>query len=352
MNSTMLLPIIGTLLMLPTLLPISTVSWWWVRIWDFPRLQLTVLYVVAVVLLYACAHRGWARFITVSAVALCAVYQVTWIYAYLPMAPVQTQRAMIPDRERTLRIMVANILMTNRAAEKFLRVVDAADPDILIVDEPDAWWERQLRWLDERFSHHTKYPLENTYGMIFYSRLPVLRSEVRFVVEDDIPSIHSIITLRSGQPLELISLHPRPPLPQVDTAARDAELVLVGREVKKSSYPSVVAGDMNDVGWSQTSELFQKVSGLLDPRRGRGLYPTFHAKYPFLRYPLDHLFHSQEFRLVSMRVLDDVGSDHFPLLVELSYEPERKDEQEVPRMDQDDQELAREKVGRVDEGKQ
>ena len=93
MNSTMLLPIIGTLLMLPTLLPISTVSWWWVRIWDFPRLQLTVLYVVAIVLLYACAHRGWARFITVSALALCAVYQVTWIYAYLPMAPVQTQRA-------------------------------------------------------------------------------------------------------------------------------------------------------------------------------------------------------------------------------------------------------------------
>jgi endonuclease/exonuclease/phosphatase (EEP) superfamily protein YafD len=247
---------------------------------------------------------------------------------------------------------VANILMTNRSAEKFLRIVNQANPDILIVDEPDAWWEGQLRVLDETFAHRTKYPLENTYGMIFYSRLPVLRSEVKFVVEDDVPSIHSLLQLRSGQPVELISLHPRPPQPNVDTEARDAELVLVGREVKKSPYPSIVAGDMNDVGWSQTSELFQKVSGLLDPRRGRGLYPTFHAKYPLLRYPLDHLFHSEEFRLVRMTVLDDVGSDHFPILVELSYEPERKEEQDVPQMKPDDHEQAREKIERVEEGKQ
>jgi endonuclease/exonuclease/phosphatase (EEP) superfamily protein YafD len=108
---------------------------------------------------------------------------------------------------------------------------------------------------------------------------------------------------------------------------------------------------MNDVGWSHTSELFRKVSGLLDPRRGRGLYATFHAKYPFLRYPLDHLFHSEEFRLVSMTVLDDVGSDHFPLLVVLSYEPERKNEQEVPQMQPGDHELAREKIGRLEEGR-
>jgi endonuclease/exonuclease/phosphatase (EEP) superfamily protein YafD len=351
MNSVVILLIVGVLLVLPTILPLSTVPWWWVRVWDFPRLQLAVLYLVALGSLYVWAPYGWSRFIIACALALCMAYQLSWIYPYLPIAPVQTRRATTTSLQHSLRIMVANILMTNRSAEKFLQVVNQADPDILIVDEPDAWWAEQLRGLDAVFPHQTKYPLENTYGMIFFSRLPVVRSEVKFVVEDDVPSVHSIIQLRSGQPVELISLHPRPPQPDVDTEERDAELVLVGREVRKSPYPSIVAGDMNDVGWSHTSELFRKVSGLLDPRRGRGLYATFHAKYPFLRYPLDHLFHSEEFRLVSMTVLDDVGSDHFPLLVVLSYEPERKNEQEVPQMQPGDHDLAREKVERLEEGR-
>jgi hypothetical protein len=79
--------------------------------------------------------------------------------------------------------------------------------------------------------------------------------------------------------------------------------------------------------------------------------PRFTPNTPFLRYRLDHLFHSEEFRLVSMSVLDDVGSDHFPLLVVLSYEPGREQEQEVPQMQPGDHELAREKIDRLEEGR-
>jgi endonuclease/exonuclease/phosphatase (EEP) superfamily protein YafD len=138
MNSTVILLIIGVLLMLPTILPLSTLPRWWVRTWDFPRLQLAILYLVAIGLLYVWAPRGWPRFIIACALILCIAYQLSWIYVYLPIAPVQTQRATTTSARHTLRIMVANILMTNRAAEKFLQVVNQADPDILIVDEPGA----------------------------------------------------------------------------------------------------------------------------------------------------------------------------------------------------------------------
>jgi hypothetical protein len=131
------------------------------------------------------------------------------------------------------------------------------------------------------------------------------------------------------------------------TDERDVELILVGRQAKASRYASIIAGDLNDVGWSQTTQVFQKVSGLLDPRKGRGLYATFHADYPFLRYPLDHLFHAAEFRLRHMEVLEHFGSDHFPLLMELMYEPERQGEQDVPQMDEQDHEQADEKVEQV-----
>ena len=54
-----------------------------------------------------------------------------------------------------------------------------------------------------------------------------------------------------------------------------------------------------------------------DPRKGRGMFATFHAALPGLRFPLDHCFHSPGFRLVRLDVLPAIGSDHFPILIEL-----------------------------------
>ena len=340
---------IGVILLLPTLLPLFPVDWWWVRIWDFPRAQLAVVYLVAIVLLLIVPGGGWTRTANAGVLAICLVYQLSWIVPYLPLAPVQTLNATRADPDVSLKILIANVLMTNRAADRFLAVAHQADPDLLIIDEPDSWWEQHLRVLDDIYAHHTKYPLDNTYGMIVYSRLPMLRSEVKFLVDEEIPSVHSLIQLRSGDIVEVIAVHPRPPLPQIDTAERDAELVLVGRQAKASPYATIVAGDLNDVGWSKTTQLFQQVSGLLDPRRGRGLYPTYHAEYLLLRYPLDHLFHAAEFRLRRIEVLDSIGSDHFPLLVELSYEPERRREHHIPQPDEATHERAQEKLERVGE---
>jgi endonuclease/exonuclease/phosphatase (EEP) superfamily protein YafD len=342
---------LSTIALLPTLLPLSSVDWWWVRIWDFPRLQLAILYLLGLGLLWMAADKSWRRIALAGALALAFLYQLTWIVPYLPLAPVQTQAATGADAKASIRIFIANVLMTNRAVDRLRTLIEHADPDVLILTEPDAWWEEQLQGLAQSFLYRTSHPLDNTYGMILYSRLPLVQPGVRFLVEPDIPSIHTRLRLRSDALVELIAVHPRPPQPAVDTAERDAELVLVGRQAKASRAPTIVAGDLNDVGWSQTTQLFQQVSGLLDPRRGRGLYATYHADYPVLRYPLDHLFHSREFRLRRMAVLGHFGSDHFPLLVELSYEPEHQGEQELPRADGAERRQAEEKLDRVREGR-
>ena len=145
-------------------------------------------------------------------------------------------------------------------------------------------------------------------------------------------------------------VHPKPPAPQeaTDTTNRDAELLVVGKRVAKNpGVPAIVTGDLSDVAWSFSTRLFQRVSGLLDPRRGRGLYATFHAHHALLRWPLDHVFHSDHFTLADLKRLPDVGSDHFPIFVALELTPGAETVQEGPDADASDAEVADAKIAKA-----
>ena len=181
--------------------------------------------------------------------------------------------------------------------------------------------------------------------MLLYSKLSLKNTAVKFLLEDYIPSIFCTVTLPSKKEVEIICVHPKPPRPdkRQDSTARDAELLIVAKYVQHQDEPIVVMGDFNDVAWSHTTRLFQRISGMLDPRRGRGFFNTFHADYPFLRYPLDHIFHSNHFAVASIERCEHIGSDHFPVYVALVLDeqypevqpasvPEGNDEEEARRM--------------------
>jgi endonuclease/exonuclease/phosphatase (EEP) superfamily protein YafD len=131
--------ILSMIALLPTLLPLSSVDWWWVRIWDFPRVQFAVLYLLGLGLLWMAAGKGWGRLGLACVLALAFLYQLTWIVPYLPLAPVQTQGATRVHANASIRIFIANVFMTNRAADRLRALSEHADPDVLILTEPDAW---------------------------------------------------------------------------------------------------------------------------------------------------------------------------------------------------------------------
>jgi endonuclease/exonuclease/phosphatase (EEP) superfamily protein YafD len=338
--------VLGIVAVVATALSLLRARAWWIRIWDFPRVQVALIGIAALVLGAVDGSLDWPATGLAGLVAVAVAYQVALVWRYTRLAPREVQQNRHEERDRRISLVMSNVLQTNRQSDRLLAVVRERDPDLVLCVETDDWWEKQLDALVGTHPNVVRSPLPNTYGMLLYSRLPLEETQVDFLVEPDIPSIQANVRLPDGTLVWLNCVHPRPPVPgeSDESLERDAELLLVGKRVRDAAMPVIVCGDLNDVAWSRTTRLFQKVSRLVDPRKGRGFYSTFHARWPGFRYPLDHVFHSSEFRLVTMGRLGNVGSDHFPVYIALSHEPQAAAEQEAPEERAEDLQEAHETI--------
>lgn len=328
-------------------MPFIRHDYWIFRVFEYPRLQKFVLNLVliAAIILFS-FPRNTLDYLVTSALVANIVYLGYLIYPFTRLGQVQIVSAVKPRGPDNIKILIANVYQDNRSSSCYHQLISSFDPDVVLMVETNRWWEKQMDAISTRYPHHVKVPLENTYGMLLYSRLQLSEESIKYLVEDDIPSIETYVQLPSGQRVKLFCMHPTPPVPGENprSTERDKEILIVGKKAKACNCPVIVIGDLNDVAWSYTTELFGKVSGLLDPRRGRGFFNSFHAKYFFLRFPLDHIFCSSDFALTSLKRLDSCGSDHFPMFVDLQYNPAAEKYNEEPKATVEERHLADEKI--------
>ncbi|MDM1020708.1 endonuclease/exonuclease/phosphatase family protein [Acinetobacter sp. VNK23] len=321
---------------------------WWFRGADFPRLQILFVGLVALAgLLFIDAEWTSLRELLLLGVIAAVAYQLKMVLPYTPVWKKQVLhvRQDQVNVEQQISLLVANVLTPNHKYHLLLEQIDHLQPDVVLTLETDQVWQEALKPIEADYPYRVAVPQDNLYGMHLYSRLPLADTEVKFILSDETPSIHATIRLRSGLSVQLYCLHPKPPSPTEakDSTLRDAELLIVGDQIKDIDESCIVMGDLNDVAWSRTTRLFQRISGLLDPRVGRYFMNTFHADYPLLRWSLDHIFHSTDFGLVEMKRLPHIGSDHFPIYVVLQtgkiFE-QKQEELEQTESDEDEAQQA------------
>ncbi|ENW85500.1 hypothetical protein F906_02311 [Acinetobacter pseudolwoffii] len=317
---------------------------WWIRGADFPRLQILVLGFIAFVLFLVVEH-PWTVLNQLIFVALIAAlaYQLKMVlpYTFIWKKQVKQVKQDQLDPQRQISLIVSNVLTTNTQYHRLIEQIQTHQPDLVLTLETDQTWQNELSVIEADYPYRVPVPLDNLYGMHLYSKLELRNTQVKFILSDEIPSIHTTVILGSGQPVQLYCLHPKPPSPTEakDSILRDAELLIVGDQIKDLDESCIVMGDLNDVAWSRTTRLFQRISGLLDPRVGRHYVNTFHADYPFFRWSLDHVFHSTDFALVHMERLPHIGSDHFPVFLVLQTGRVFEHiQEELEQTDEDEQE--------------
>ncbi|WP_340588473.1 endonuclease/exonuclease/phosphatase family protein [Erythrobacter alti] len=342
--------LIVILIAIATLVGMVAVDKWWVRVFDFPRLQMSILLTLAIVLLFATKSKRLVLWVGVGVLAL--GYQLVQILPYSALAPKQAVDAVNCPAVDRLHIVSLNVLQDNRDFDRAIAYLLEQDADIILAMENDqAWTDALSAALDADYPHSVKIPQDNTYGMALWSRLELVNVERNELAGGGTPSIRARIRREDGSMPTLFAVHPRPPHPGQDSGQRDAELMLLADLVRGSGRPTIVVGDFNDVGWSHVTETFQRVGQVIDPRIGRGYHASFDATNPLMRWPLDHLFHTDDFGVINFARGPAVGSDHFPLEVELCQQAARfAPQQEAPELTGEAMDDAREELDDAAEG--
>lgn len=342
---TLLLWLLALILVAVTLLPMLGTKSGIIRMMDFPRLQ--IAFAAAAVLVVAAATPMPGRvLIPLAMLAVCG-YQLWRILPYTILA--RTELKLAPNAEDDVRILSVNVLMENDRHADLAGIIADFDPHILLLMETDEAWVSALEPLLARYETVIREPRDDHYGMIFATRLPVDEARVMHLTVDETPSIFAQLNDPKGRCFRFVGLHPKPPLPGEGTEDRDAQILYAARFARKANVPLVATGDFNDVAWSDTSQTFKHVGRYLDPRIGRGLYASFDATKPYLRFPIDQFYVSREVAVVSLKRLSFFGSDHFPMAATVRFDAKLAEMlNEAPRPISDEEEaLIKQSVDRT-----
>jgi endonuclease/exonuclease/phosphatase (EEP) superfamily protein YafD len=280
------------------------------------RLQYALAATLAAAVLLV--RKRWAA---LAVAVVCAAVNWTTIAPYLtPLTPLA--RAAAPAER--VRFMLANVHMHNRDYEALVAAVRAERPDVLVVQELTRKWLRGLAPLLDEYPYCSALPNPGGSGIAVFSRLPITYAEVlAFHGPSYMPGM--LVRLRVGEtPLTALALHPPTPTRAHRFAKRNTQLAAAAARIRAVEGPRVLIGDLNTTPWSPYFADLVRDSGLRDARAGAGLWTTWPMPLPSpLQIPIDHCLTSDDVRVDAIRTGPDVGSDHRPVVVDVSVMSER-----------------------------
>jgi endonuclease/exonuclease/phosphatase (EEP) superfamily protein YafD len=307
----------------------------WLLLWAIFRDRWSWLFAVNSLAVYLFAPLPLA-----AAVALLARRRDLWLWTalgaaawawlfgglFLPRAP--TLHAAGP----TLRVLTTNLLGYNQASAGVVAAIQAADADIVAIQELNGANAAALeRELAAAYPYRVFNQREGVTGSGVLSRYP-------FQVLGHLPgpwlgTTHVISLTFEGRPVTLIRFHAYSGIRRL-TEREQAAQALADYAARHPDVPLVAAGDLNATGLSRPHEI---ITGQLRDawaESGFGLGHTFPGAYspgssrprlgplpvPQWLVRIDYVFHSDHFstRSAILGPWDGV-SDHRPVLVELGF---------------------------------
>jgi endonuclease/exonuclease/phosphatase (EEP) superfamily protein YafD len=218
-----------------------------------------------------------------------------------------------------LRIVSFNVLGSNRRFEEVIDFIRESGADVVVLHEVTGRWEDAVANASETSAEWSYEITETRAGGDLFGSLVLTRPGARvesfgFGLTD--PRAVEII-LPGG--VAMLAIHPLSPSNQFRAEQNDHQLQFATDWAVGQSGPAIVVGDFNATPWSYPFRRLMATTELSNSENGFGLDLSYPANgNPLLRIPIDHLLHSDDLAVVDRRLGPAMGSDHFPLTVDLA----------------------------------
>lgn len=225
------------------------------------------------------------------------------------------ERLEAPD----IRVMSFNLLSTNSEYSEVIDYISSADPDMVLLHEASRPWEVAIENSD--LDYEVIRPRSD--DLIFGTLVLVRGSDVTAISHGFAAGAPRAVSVRFTPPgwtetVSVLATHPLAPTDAERADLRDAQLGYAGAWAAEQTGPFLVVGDFNATPWSWPFRRLMDQADLVNSQKGFGLQPTFPTQSNLLiRVPIDHLVHSPALEVTGRHLGPAMGSDHFPIVVDL-----------------------------------
>ncbi|MFP3916046.1 MAG: endonuclease/exonuclease/phosphatase family protein [Actinomycetota bacterium] len=276
--------------------------WWWLL--DFLanfRLQYALMLGLMALLLFLARWPRWGSVALVGAAVNAAV-----------MLPLFLGEGRTIPPQQPIRVMSFNLLSTNQQFGEVIAYIRELDADIVFLHEASRPWEMALEGAGLPYEMSLSRSQDLNYGTVVLTRSGGSVTSYGFTTR----GARAVQVVHDG--VAVLGIHPLAPTTAQGSALRNAQVSFAADWSRNQDGPHAVTGDFNATPWSYPFRELLAETELENSQRGFGLQTTFPAGNIFLlRVPIDHLVHSPDLVVADRRLGPPLGSDHFPLVVDL-----------------------------------
>ncbi len=224
----------------------------------------------------------------------------------------------------SLRVMTLNVDSRNVQFELVGHAIATEKPDVIFLSEVSAQRISALPALRTVYRFEVGDLSDPTSAVLLLSRFPLQDAEVHRPESGDLPFVSAKLCIDRGRPdrpcLTVVGIHPAAPITRARAEARDA-VFRMAAELLAASHDgrATLLGDFNATPWSPAFRRLLSATSLRDSSIGFGVHSTWGSRSLLLGQPIDHVLVDREITVIDHRVGADVGSDHYPVVVDLSF---------------------------------
>ena len=263
-------------------------------------------------LLLALARRRFAAAIVAAALAAANLS---------PMAPYVAPGS--PQAEASpagIRVMAANLNLHNSDYVALRSAIRQENPDVVGLMEVTRKWADELSSIRSEYPFTVLRPEEGAYGLALFSRVPMQEIRSSPYLEQGIQTAISVDVELGQKAVTIVLAHFRAPTSPRNAEIRNLQIDRITEMIRSDrNEEQILIGDLNTTPWSPYYLPLETEANLVNAARGRGYRATWPVGFGLLKIPIDHCLVSTGLRVRQMRTGADIGSDHYPIVVDIAF---------------------------------